>query len=202
MIEKPLELITEDTCPIQGWISIPTEESVENTLYQCIKESNRVSISSRQSFINKLIINTPISIPYTINVLGVDIDINLFSYIAKEDKFVGIIKNKYPKIWKKIEKNYNPNFIDIVNNTLQEQRNNYKSKVQKQFDELYEIHKKLNYKSDLVKLDEINTLLYCEAEVLLDKIEEKINKKSTAKSIRLYKALMKLRNKEIIECNG
>ena len=93
--------------------------------------------------------------------------------------------------------------IYVFNKHMEYENNNrrkHADRTQLTFNMLYAIHTELNYKSDLAKLDEINTLLFCEAELLLDKMINKINKKSTAKSIRLYKAMCKYNETEPITC--
>jgi len=126
----------------------------------------------------------------TINLSGVDIQVNISLWKLSDYKRQALDK------W--LLDNAD---MDVFNRHVEHEssmRRKYADRIQSNFDMLYTIHTELNYKTDLVKLDEINTLLFCEAKVLLDKMVDKINKKSTAKSIKLYKAMCKYNETEPI----
>lgn len=55
-------------------------------------------------------------------------------------------------------------------------------------------------KSTIKKIDELSGLLVCEAEGYLLKIQERICKKATPKTIHQYTALMELRKQPVITC--
>ena len=128
----------------------------------------------------------------TINLNGIDIPVKIKSWNLPDDKRQAI--NKW--LLDNADINVFNKHIEYKNSS----RRKHAYKIQSNFDMLYTINTELNYKSDIAKLDEINTLLFCEAEVLLNKMIEKINKKSTAKSIRLYKAMCKYNETEPITC--
>jgi hypothetical protein len=140
-----------------------------------------------------------------INIFGVELEANMndvlemkygrYVYLNIKKDFVEKYKDKY-------EEQLN---IEEIKKGVEEKKKEVderNKKIQKLYDELYEVYSSLGYKSDIKKLEEINELLYCEAETFLNKIENKIFEKKTAKAIRCFKKLMEIRNKsdEIIEC--
>ena len=128
----------------------------------------------------------------TINLSGVDIPVFIKSWKLPDDEQQALDK----WLLDNADMDVFNRHIEYENST----RRKHTDKIQSNFDMLYTIHTELNCKADLARLDEINTLLFCEAEVLLDKMVDKINKKSTAKSIRLYKAMCKYNETEPITC--
>ena len=106
------------------------------------------------------------------------------------DKLIELIDNQknhlYPDAWLKYHK---------------EESEKFEKRVQKQFDEIKQAYINAGYPKDAEKMNkEYENLFYCEAEVLLDKLEMHIKKRSNAKNINVYKELSKIRNIKIVEC--
>lgn len=142
--------------------------------------------------IERVILKEKVSIPIRYVIGG--------SSYSWYDKKLGELKESKPSAYQYIRGLYNKNFLEKYNEALKTKRENNKRIIQKQYDELMQVFTELEYKSDIKTMKDIDTLLYCEASTMMDKIEERINKKSNPKNMRIYKRLKELRDETIITC--
>ena len=110
------------------------------------------------------------------------------------------LRKKNKEVYEYVVKNLEPMYLSKYNEALLRKREAYKAKIQKQYDELLEVYTSFGYKSDIATMKDIDNLLYCEAEGFMNKIEERIQKKNNPKNMKIYKALMTLRDNQIITC--
>jgi len=209
MIEKQLELITEETLHLNHYYSTE-EENVNSTgttvtvkgfqtLFGFIRgsnygENNRVGNSEFYIKIPSHMVDVKaLGYVKSMNVLDLA---SITTNITIKD-----LKENHLKIWNLYKKDYDKEFIKNVNQILVDNRESSKAKVKKLYDEMLTIHTELGYKADVRNIEAMNSLLYCEAQGLLMKMEDNINKKSNAKRITLYKALCAIRDKTPVECS-
>ena len=143
------------------------------------------------------------SVIRNVKALGVSIELDLIKHLEiYGGNTLKEIADKYPTIATELQKRYTKGWLEKYNQVVIDERNKYIASVDKLYNELLVIHTELGYKSDVFMLEELNDLLYCEAEGFLLKMEEKIEKKNNPKNLKLYKALQVLRNKPIITCES
>jgi len=106
----------------------------------------------------------------------------------------------HPDLGKIIKSMYIKGWMEEVNKHIIEKRENYKSKIQKQYNELTTAYTELGLAKDLQNLQELDTLLYCEAQGFMEKLETRIAKCGNAKNLKIHKALQTIRNKHIVTC--
>ena len=111
-----------------------------------------------------------------------------------------INRDNMEKDLKILEATFNPTYIEIFNKRDEERARKNAEKIQIKYDYLHKAFTELELKKELGDLEEINTLLFCEAETLLNKIYNRINKKANAKNIRIARKLAELKNENYIEC--
>lgn len=138
----------------------------------------------------------------TVKSLGCLFELDLVQelFMSSSTTFADILE-KYPKVAKEIKSQYNKNWMEEANKRIKLSSEEYKAKVQKQYDELITVYTELDYKKDLENLKALDSLLYCEAEGFMLKLEERISKRANSKNFRLYKTLTKLRGGTPITCS-
>jgi len=94
----------------------------------------------------------------------------------------------------------NEDYVDKRNKEEEKKIKEKTKEIDKKYNLLMQAYKNLRYKKDIENLKELDDLLYCEAEPILDKILSRIEKKSNPKNIKLYKEIARLEKKQIIEC--
>ena len=114
---------------------------------------------------------------------------------------VGEIKEKNGPLYAFLMKHYNKDYLEGLKETKEAAQKESVARIDKQYKELIQLYSELGYKTDLENLTILDHLLYCEAEGFMMKMEERINKKSNPKNLRLYKRLMEIREQEAITCN-
>lgn len=94
-----------------------------------------------------------------------------------------------PEIFIYLESKLNPEYLDTANELTKKLKERRKNESQELYNKLYNAYEELGYQKDIKFLKEIDTLTYCEAETLLNKRLNLINKKQNAKNIKLWNIL-------------
>lgn len=207
MLEKPLSLITWENITLSAKYDTDiTKNPAGSTSYSTRWDITKVPAFDEISYVknscNTISPGTAPSLKKEVKTLGRTFTIDvieelriagsmLFTRLEKQHPDIAaILKARMPKDW-----------FEKANAETIQTRKDYKAKVQKQYDELLTVFTELGSKSELATMKDINSLYYCEAAGFMDKIEERINKKSNPKNLKLYNALRTLRDETIISCN-
>ena len=200
MKEKELDLITWDNIKLDSRYLISKEKGNNTysysykyqTAFEGIQEGNNMYIEPYKRIPKILKKVKVLDYEFEIDMIK-ELEINsstLFTDFEKEHpKLASILKKRMPKNW----------FEKANANTIKE-RDEYKAKVQKQYDDLLSLYTELGSKSDLATMADINDLYYCEAHGFMEKLEKRINKKANPKNLKLYNKLCEIRGKTVITC--
>lgn len=205
MLEKPLDLVTWENITLNARYDTDVTKNPGSTNYYTRWDMTKVPAFDEISYIkNSYNPSSPVTAPSIkreVKTLGRTFTIDVIEELHISDKtlftdleeqhpdLAAILKARMPKDW----------FTNANAETIKT-REEYKAKVQKQYNELVTVFTELGSKSDLATMEDINGLYYCEAAGFMGKIEERINKKSNPKSLKLYNALRTLRDETIISC--
>lgn len=84
--------------------------------------------------------------------------------------------------------NVNQYYIDAYNNLKNKEREANKERIQNKYNALLSAYKQHGSNKQIKDIEDIDKLLYCEAETIIDAKVKTISKRSTAKNILLSKA--------------
>ena len=200
MIEKELKLLTADDVKI-GHV-LAEENSNGKRVYTSPFEGvlpDGINMYMELNTVDASYHYAP-ELLVTLNVAGDIIEHDAVDLLSIKGSTLAEVEKDYPGVAKYFRDKLNPAWIKVVNGYRIDRRKAYTTTITAQYAQLLQVHKDLGYKADVAKIEEINDLLYCEASEMFDKIEDRISKKSTTKSIKLYKALKTLRDEIVITC--
>lgn len=137
---------------------------------------------------------------------GIDIDIRyafiqqlLLSYYNGFSNLDPKNKN-HMKLKKFMLKHLNPDYLTQLNTIKTMDRINKKDAIQKKYNAVNAVYTSMGTKAEIRLLADIDSLFYCEAEAMLDKIIEKFSKQSTPRNILLYREYCYVVSKAPITC--
>lgn len=201
MIETELELVTLDNISLSDYY-IKDLETVEDPWRSRYNYTLVPAFGEPKEYKE----TTSLSPPYYAVLTSVftfedyPTEKDVISMFDLKYKTLKAIRKQYPKIADVLEKMIPKDYFEKRNAEALAKREKNKARIQKQYDELVLLFTELGSKSDLKTMEDINSLKYCEAEGFINKIEDRINKKSNPKNLRLYTKLMEIRGKETISC--
>lgn len=99
---------------------------------------------------------------------------------------IGDIENKELK--ELMLSNVNKHYIDAYSNLKKKEREANKQRIQNKYNALLSAYQEHGSKNQIKDIEDIDKLLYCEAETIIDAKVKTISKRSTAKNILLSKA--------------
>lgn len=108
------------------------------------------------------------------------------------------IKVDFPAVWEMLMNRLEPTFIYKYNQQAIKEREAKKKAIQDKFDMLKEIC--FDYKTDLKTLEECDQLYYCEADTVMQKMIDRINKKGSAKALIIARRMAEYKKEDYIDC--
>ena len=206
MLEKPLNLITWENITLNARYDTDVTNAPGSTSYYTRWDMTKVpafdEISCVKNSYSPSSFTTAPSIKREVKALGRTFTIDVIELLAvNSSKLFSEFETEYPDLAVMLKARMPKDWFEKANAETIKTREDYKAKVQKQYDELLDVFTKLGSKSDLATMEDINGLYYCEAAGFMSNIEERINKKSNPKNLKLYNALRTLRDETIISCN-
>ena len=204
MIEKELELVTWDNITLNsGYVSKIVDSNAYGTtkvdVTTAFGEVTTTIVYGKYEVGDAYLYIEP-KITKDVKILGETIAIDVIHELGIGKMLFKTVEKEHPLIAKELKKRVPKNYFDEINKNTIDNAKVYKEKVQKQYDELFQLFSEYGTKSDIATMKDINDLYYCEAEGFMLKLEERINKKANPKNLKLYKALMAIRNNDIIVC--
>lgn len=118
-----------------------------------------------------------------------EIDVTKYSISKLEVRHSAKIKDIQNKELKELMfSNVNQDYIDAYNNLKKKKRQKNKERIQNKYNALLSAYQEHGSKNQIKDIEDIDKLLYCEAETIIDAKVKTISKRSTAKNILLSKA--------------
>ena len=199
MIEKELELVTWDNITLNSGYVSKVVGTTKVDITTAFGEVTTTTIYGRYK-VGDICLYTIPKLTKDVKILGETITIDIIHKLGIGKMLFKTVEKEHPLIAKELKKRVSKNYFDEINKNTIANAKAYKEKVQKQYNELFQLFTEYGTKSDIATMKDINDLYYCEAEGFMLKLEERINKKANPKNLKLYKALMGIRGKDIITC--
>ena len=204
---KELELITWENIKLDHQyfkdikkVKIGYSQQVKYTAVPAFSEERGGSYYADSTYI-KPNTDSNTKLMRTVKTLGVSIEVNVIEHLPNPPRTFQEFNKEYPTLAKELKKRIPKDWFEKANAETVKIRQIYINKVQKQYDELTTVFTELEHFKDLANMQELDDLLYCEAEAFMMKMEGRIHKRANAKNLKLSKALNDLRDKPNLNCS-
>jgi len=203
MIEKELDVVTWDNIHLDSAYIIKIDKNNSFGSREVVLQTAFGGVQTNHIYGNYSLgdlLNQTVSLERRVKTLGETLVVDILKKLDIKSAGFKVIEEKYPLVAKELKTKMPKNYLTEINKGAIRKREVFKKEVQKQYDELTQLFEKYGSKADKAMMLDIDDLLYCEAQGFMLKLEERINKKSNPKNLRLYKALQAIRGKDVITC--